>query len=380
MRGGCYRPPAMRVSELIRELRRRVRRASGMATGRFLSIVLAGALLAGCLPDRGGQPTQVSQAWQQAQEREPAPVQSQVSPSPALPASDHEPIAAVNGRPISRERLLGLLLAGRGAEVLDELIVMELVRQQAAERGITVTAREVEAEYERSLRIMLSTLTAGEPDTIERETAERVLDEVLVARGISEEEYRLGVTRNAYLRKLATDGLSLTEAELRDEMSRAFGERVRVRHIQLGSLADAERVARRLEDGADFAEMARQHSANRVTGPAGGILDSFSRNEPDVPALLREAAFGLAVGAVSSPIRQDAWYHIIRVEERLAGEDVVFEEVRPQLEKRVTERRVGAEMQRISAELFESANITVRDKVLEAEFLDRHPGRGRSGR
>jgi parvulin-like peptidyl-prolyl isomerase len=286
----------------------------------------------------------------------------------------------VDDQPIGRDQLLALLVAGRGVEVLEQLIVLELARREAEAAGIVVTARDIDAEYEASLRSLLSTLPIPAETTVDRETGERLLDEILAGRGMSREEYRLGMVRNALLRRLALARMQVSEQELRQEFSRSYGQRVRLRHIQLANRPDAERVQRELGAGADFAEAARRHSANAGTAPGGGLLPLLSPDEPRVPALLREAAFELAVGQVSNAIRVDAWYHLIKVEEKLPAADVPFDQVRDELEAKVRQRRVGLDMQSLSAELLGRARVEVLDPALEGEFFKRHPELSRSRR
>ncbi|HUU83076.1 MAG TPA: peptidyl-prolyl cis-trans isomerase [Phycisphaerae bacterium] len=318
----------------------------------------------------------MSQAWQQTrQQASPHEAKQPI----ALPDNASDPIATVNGQAIGRDQLFRLLMAGRGVDVLEQLIVLEVVCREADTRGITVTASDVDAEYDTALRSLLSTLPAADEKSFDREAGERLLDEILAGRGVSREEYRLGIVRNAYLRRLALARMQFSEGEVREEFSRSYGERVGVRHIQLAGRSDADRVQRELAAGADFGEVARRYSANAATAPGGGLLRPFSRDDPDVPALLRETAFQLAAGQVSNPIRVDAWYHVIRVEERLPAGERSLDEVRDELADRVRQRRVAPAMQALSIELFDRARVEIVDPALESAFFKRHPDLRRSG-
>ncbi|MCP4247687.1 MAG: hypothetical protein GY778_11615 [bacterium] len=278
----------------------------------------------------------------------------------------------VDGQPIERNQVVELLLAGRGLDVLQELIVLELARREAQTAGLTVTAGDVQAEHDFELRRLLNRLPTDASTNFDREAGQRLLDELLTNRGISPAEYHLGRVRNAHLRKLAEAEMEFTETELDREYARSFGPRVRVRHIQLASPAEAERVRGLLESGAGFAELARRYSANAVTAGDGGLLQPFSAEDGDVPALMREAAFDLPVGQVSNPLRVGNWVHLIRVDERLPHSEQPRDQVRDQLEDRLRQRRLPNEMQRISAELFERARIRILDPQLEVEFQKRY--------
>ncbi|MHC4066089.1 MAG: peptidylprolyl isomerase [Planctomycetota bacterium] len=323
--------------------------------------------MAGCSTQQAADAVPISQAWHRAQADSTEDVCGQASVAP--PAGG--PVALVDGQPIEREQLMRLLLAGRGAEVLEGLIALELARREACAIGLTVTAEDVESEYDEALRALLNQLPADDETALDRKAGERLLGQVLASRGVCREEYRLGLLRNAYLRKLALQHMQLSEQELGEEFTRAYGERVSVRHIQLAGAGDVERVKQALEAGADFADLARRHSANTITAPSGGLLQPFSKDDPGVPALLGEAAFSLEPGQVSNAVRVGNWYHVLRLERRLPAADVAFDQVRTELQARLRDRRLPAEMQRISADLFDRAGVEILDPVLEAEFSKR---------
>ncbi len=73
--------------------------------------------------------------------------------------------------------------------------------------------------------------------------------------------------------------------------------------------AEIESLKSRIDAGADFADLARQHS-DCPSGKSGGDLGSFGRGQMVGP--FEDAAFGLAVGATSGVVETDFGYHIIR--------------------------------------------------------------------
>ena len=68
-----------------------------------------------------------------------------------------------------------------------------------------------------------------------------------------------------------------------------------------------------LQDGADFSELAKQHSRD-ATAKDGGDLGTLKRGElaPDVEAEL----LGLGVGQISRPVRSPLGYHVFRLESK----------------------------------------------------------------
>jgi len=73
--------------------------------------------------------------------------------------------------------------------------------------------------------------------------------------------------------------------------------------------AEIERLRAEIEGGADFAELAREHS-DCPSGADGGALGTFGRDQM-VPEF-ETAAFALEVGGTSGTVETDFGYHLIR--------------------------------------------------------------------
>ncbi|MCB9849565.1 MAG: peptidyl-prolyl cis-trans isomerase [Phycisphaerales bacterium] len=330
----------------------------------------------GCGEKRDTSGNSVTGAWR---DRPPkAKTTSSTTRAPDLTggASDSaDTIAFVNGTPISRSRVVDLLMAGHGVGILEQIVVLERAKALATEQGVKVTQADIDAEFDRSLRSLASPLHAAGNESFDRDETERILDEVLARRNVSRAECMAMVTRNAYLRAICNANITFTDEQFAEEYQRAFGPRVQVRHIQLASLSEAEHVAGLLETGGDFATIAEGYSANLRTGPAGGLLRPFAIDDPDVPRALAQAAFKLGEGQISDPIRDGEWYHIIRVERHLPADSRTINQVKGELERRLRDRLIEPAMQTLYRSLFEQADIRVTDPVLAEEFAKKHPGR-----
>ena len=277
-------------------------------------------------------------------------------------------IATVNGRVIPLGRLRYLLMRSRGLEVLEQLIGLETAAAAAEEAGVTITQADVDREHQRSLRRLVDPLSSITSGAIDLDRAETLLDTVLAQRGVSRDEFRLVMRRNAYLRKIVELDLSFTADELRREFDRLYGKRAEVRHIQLTSLGGVDRVKAALAEGKDFAELARRFSANEAGASRGGLLKPFATEDPSVPAVFREVAFSLMPGEVSDPVRLGEWYHLIRLERILPREDIDFELLRGELERTLRDRRADQAMVEVFEKLFREASIEIGDPVLGAAF------------
>ncbi len=151
---------------------------------------------------------------------------------------------------------------------------------------------------------------------------------------------------------------ALAFAEANEERLRALYEEhrdrfdrppeVRARHILLSVPENADAAAveevrkkilglrQRIQDGADFAEVAAEASDDLGTRGKGGDLGFFGRGQ--MVSAFEEAAFSLEPGVLSEPVRTPFGFHLIRVEEKRDARKIPFEEARLELARELLAR------------------------------------------
>jgi peptidyl-prolyl cis-trans isomerase D len=114
-------------------------------------------------------------------------------------------------------------------------------------------------------------------------------------------------------------------------------ERVRARHLLIRipeeagpeavekARVRAEEARKRIQEGADFADVALEVSDDQGSKQQGGDLGFFPRGRMVKP--FEDAAFSLEVGQLSDVVRTVHGFHVLRVEEKRAAESTPFEEV-----------------------------------------------------
>ncbi|ETW93449.1 MAG: hypothetical protein ETSY1_39200 [Candidatus Entotheonella factor] len=126
-------------------------------------------------------------------------------------------------------------------------------------------------------------------------------------------------------------------------------ERVQARHILLkvpSNVSDereaeirqqAEELLQQLRDGADFAELAMEHSEDEASAEKGGDLGTFPQGQMVAP--FDEAVFALEVGALSEPVRTTFGFHIIRLDDKLEAGIKSLEDVKEEIENKLRQER-----------------------------------------
>lgn len=115
-------------------------------------------------------------------------------------------------------------------------------------------------------------------------------------------------------------------------------EFIHARHILLrfdedqdsaGVFEQADELIAALQEDADFADLARQHSADPGSGQRGGDLGWFGRGRMVPP--FEQAAFGARVGEIVGPVESQFGLHIIQVNDR-TNKEVKFATIHQPIE------------------------------------------------
>jgi len=178
-------------------------------------------------------------------------------------------------------------------EVLDSLVNNVLVRERAADLGVTLTDQEVEAQ-------VAADIEAG--------GGQGSFTEWLSATGQTRDDYKANL-QEAMLWQRVMDAVSGQIPET--------AEQVHIRHIVVDTREAADRVQAQLQAGTDFSQVARQSSLDLATKDNGGDMGWFPRGlvDPELEAI----TFSLQPGEIAGPIEIGQGFRFLQVIERQAG-------------------------------------------------------------
>ncbi len=138
-------------------------------------------------------------------------------------------------------------------------------------------------------------------------------------------------------------------------------ERVQVRQIVVEERGKAEGLHARLEQGEDFAALARANSL-APEAPDGGELPLFARGE--LPEAF-DRAFELEAGQISPVIESPYGFHIFLLERKLPASAPSFDEMRAKLEAELGQRHLEELRREWLRSLRKSAEIQTNEDFLE---------------
>jgi len=131
-------------------------------------------------------------------------------------------------------------------------------------------------------------------------------------------------------------------------------DEVHAAHILVESEELAKDLKAQLEGGADFATLAAEHGTDG-TAQHGGDLGWFIHSEM-VPEFA-DAAFAMAPGTISDPVKTDFGWHLIKLDERRPRKAPELDEVRGDLLRQLVEQLQSD----VVAELREQAKVEIPD-------------------
>lgn len=145
-------------------------------------------------------------------------------------------------------------------------------------------------------------------------------------------------------------------------------EEVRARHILVDNKDKAREIFEKLAHGADFAQLAKEHSKDPGSKDQGGELGFFARGQM-VPQF-EEAAFKLRKGEVSEPFQTQFGWHVVRVDERRQRAAPPFEAVKD----RVVAAMIHRKAQQIASDLRGKAQIEYIDADIKRSMENERRG------
>lgn len=167
--------------------------------------------------------------------------------------------------------------------------------------------------------------------------------------------------------KAITEGVEVSEEEVKERYDRMNTE-IEAMHILVEDEDEAKDIKKKLDDGEDFEELAKEHSVDEGTAEDGGKLPYFSTGEM-VPEF-EDAAFELEIDVISDPVQSDFGFHIIQVTDKREKEDgESFDEMKATIERQLMGENVDPEEAYEKLEgILEDANIKIKIKELEDIF------------
>jgi peptidyl-prolyl cis-trans isomerase C len=207
----------------------------------------------------------------------------------------------------------------------------ELVFLQEAERRQLVVSG---AQVDRAL----AELFAGE------DTENGFPDETLLRR-IVRDEQTIALLSEAMLQdiRIPPGDVITLHHDVKDSL--ATPEEICARHIQTDSADAANNVRAELELGADFAELAIEHSTDAASARNGGDLGCFERSHSASRSEFEQAAFAAEEDQLVGPVESRLGHHVFIVYEHKMPRAPTLNEAYAQIERELALEQLPGRLQ-----------------------------------
>ncbi|TZE81374.1 peptidylprolyl isomerase [Calorimonas adulescens] len=237
--------------------------------------------------------------------------------------------------------------------VLDEMIYETILNQQAKKNNIDVNSKEFQDELKSHIDSVKSAFGGDEK-----------FKEYLDSQKVSEEFYtslmRVQLLQYKLWEKTTAD-VKVTDEEVRQYFNqhqadyKTQPDTVTAAHILITDKAKAEEVLKKAKAGEDFAALAKQYSEDEATKDNGGSLGEFTYYEQ--PTEISIAAFALQPGEISSLIKANDGYHIIKVSDKKVYPVKPFDEVKAEIKDLVLSNKRDEKFSQLIEDWKTSADI-----------------------
>jgi hypothetical protein len=188
------------------------------------------------------------------------------------------------------------------------------------------------------------------------------------APGYSEREQRVRrkLMIEGYLKNFVFDTLAVEPREVAAMYTR-MSTQLEASHLYAKSRDEADELYERLAAGESFEELAREVFTDPRLAHSGGHLGQFGFDEMD-PAF-EDAAFALAPGSISPPVRTAHGYSIIRLEDRFTKPVVSeseFAQKKDRVERYVRHRKMQQYRTALSGQILQECTFELDRNALEA--------------
>ncbi len=136
------------------------------------------------------------------------------------------------------------------------------------------------------------------------------------------------------------------KAEYKTQITRLGDKEYLIRHLLVADESTAKLLLEKVQSGSKLADLAKEYSRDVATKDKGGLTDWV--NQGNLLPVLTEAVKLLTKSKVApQPIKTDAGWHVVQLEDTRAFKAPTLEELKPQLTQIIAKKMLEAQIKNL---------------------------------
>lgn len=219
-----------------------------------------------------------------------------------------------------------------GKNTLLEMLNRKAIALEAQARGIQVTPEEIQARLKKQMEGYVS--------------GAAYYEEMQNQFGLSREDLVLEVMYRISLEKIATLGIDIDDQQVNSYIGQHPDEFSSHKQLNLAWIVvdkqnEAEAIMNRLDQGEDFAKLARSCSTDPFSRDHGGSLGWVDESDPFLPAAVMKLARTIHSGESAGPLKVSDGYAIVYVKDVRAEDNESPQAIRQQVRQELALQQAG---------------------------------------
>lgn len=256
------------------------------------------------------------------------------------------------------------MVESQKTEYLNMMVENRLLAQKAKELNLFKDENEINEEVKKNIDDLLKQYSMTEEDF------NKQLEEAKMTR----EDFEKSIKEQYVIPKKVYDYVVKDITVGDDEMQKYYDEnkatltespnKMEVSHIVVNTEEEAKEIKTRLDNGEDFAALAKEKSTEPAAKETGGSLGEVLYNDPNYDPTFVKAAMELKEGQISDPVSTQFGYHIIKVTKKTEYPQLTFEQAKDKIKDQLLSEKKDTKYSDTLKEWKDKAGIKIyEDKI-----------------